>query len=531
MSTTPVLLLRSPLHSKRIRHDVVDDAKSPPLQRQRNSSLLERKIISSPWIPSANTKSDAKLPFTESSNAASISSQQQLSSDITLPTFADSSNKASASRISMSYSPLPSSSSSIAPGLMTGLSTLPSYSPCIQPDISLFATRAKPSPTRLKQALHSCPPTPMRRAQSAISAKEVNNCLTIFKLDSPSKTLSSSNEAREENVRTLTEQPTDISRASVTSDRSLQNFPVSAIESPSLRSMFSTRAADLIWLEKIGEGSYSEVYKCIKRQQRPEEDNQMGDSVFAIKRSKRPFIGVSDRQNVVKRIGFLTTLQADIESNRSGSNENQSTAISCWHSNLVRHFEVWQESGGHLFILTEYCAGGDLTDYFHRNSQYRSEDDVWRLIEEISSALHYMHLRQLLHMDVSLGNILVDESGTFKLSDLGSVVRLGEFVDGDEGDGAFVSPEVLTGIVGQQSDVYSLSMVAYASITAQTVHRRSVNDSPFTRDEPLDYSHSLFEVSDKCKLFIDQMTLSDRHQRPILQYIIMTANRLRFHQP
>ena len=335
--------------------------------------------------------------------------------------------------------------------------------------------QAKPSPMRLHQ---TCPPTPMRRAQPM---KGVDDCMTILKLDSPS----------------------------------------SATVSSSLDCISDIRAADFTWLERIGEGSYSEVYKCIKRQQGLQEDNSKDDNVFAIKRSKRPFIGVNDRQNVLKRIGFLTALQGDA----------QSKSILSWHPNLLRHFEIWQESGGHVFILTEYCSGGDLTDYFHCTSQCRSEDDVWRLLEDISSALGYMHLRQLLHMDVSLGNILVDESGTFKLCDFGSVIRIGEFTDGDEGDGAFASPESLTGIVGQSSDIYSLGMVAYASITAQTVHRVLVDSSPLSHDEPLDYSHSLFEVSDECKLMIDQMTSSDRHRRPTLQHIIQTANTLRLHKP
>jgi serine/threonine protein kinase len=44
---------------------------------------------------------------------------------------------------------------------------------------------------------------------------------------------------------------------------------------------------------------------------------------------------------------------------------------------------------------------------------------IWNLILQISSALDYLHKRNVIHRDVKPANILKDNQGQFKLSDMG----------------------------------------------------------------------------------------------------------------
>ncbi|KAH0793837.1 CAMK family protein kinase [Histomonas meleagridis] len=58
-------------------------------------------------------------------------------------------------------------------------------------------------------------------------------------------------------------------------------------------------------------------------------------------------------------------------------------------------------------------------------------------------ALQILHSHELMHLDVSPGNILMTNDGHFKLADFGTLTKINHFTEGDEGAGPYVSPEAL----------------------------------------------------------------------------------------
>ena len=537
----------SPISCKRSRTESFTAECAPPTQRTRQQAENSSSVSASCYGTAAVAVTPAKTPTSSSpSSSAAISVLKSTSSLVTLMSpprrlvfdgiKRDSPSKSAPIVAELTLlsaqstnDPSPASTSWASPSLSTRTlvaSALPcvQYSPSVQPDTAMFESRVKQSPMRSQRLFPACPPTPSRRTPRAAAINSaVDDALTILKLE---QTMAAQYTTKEQETQPQTDAPSSVSPTGTSI--------LSVLTSPETSK--NVRADDFEWLEKIGEGSYSEVYKCIRRRTAKDDTDNDDEPVFAIKRSKRPFIGLRDRQNVLKRITLLTHLQSQPQQyNRhrllavQDTTPHSPSALPqrelCWHPNLLRHYDIWQESGGHVFVQTELCAGGDLTNFFHADSDKRCEFDVWRLLCEMSNALEYMHARQLLHMDVSLANILVDVTGTFKLADLGSVIRIGQFIDGDEGDGAFLAPEVLSGVVGEACDVYSLGMVAYACITAQTVRRTSAEESAEpAADEQLDFAHSFFTVSAACKLLIDQMTSLQPQQRPTLKQIYAIAN-------
>ncbi|KAJ6624431.1 kinase-like domain-containing protein [Mycena sp. CBHHK59/15] len=86
------------------------------------------------------------------------------------------------------------------------------------------------------------------------------------------------------------------------------------------------------------------------------------------------------------------------------------------------------------FLVTQLCAAS-LADVLRAGAPAR--EDAGRVFRQVVRGLRYLHAEaRLVHRDVKLENVLVDEAGACRISDFGMAVRLDE--DGlaeEEGDG------------------------------------------------------------------------------------------------
>ncbi|MEO5798542.1 MAG: serine/threonine-protein kinase, partial [Gemmatimonadales bacterium] len=93
-------------------------------------------------------------------------------------------------------------------------------------------------------------------------------------------------------------------------------------------------------------------------------------------------------------------------------------------------------------------------------------DKVLRLLREALSALGHAHALGLVHRDIKPENILIEKSGSIRITDFGLALALrgqGRFggATSQSGTPQFASPEQLLGErVDQRTDLYSLAAVA-----------------------------------------------------------------------
>lgn len=74
-------------------------------------------------------------------------------------------------------------------------------------------------------------------------------------------------------------------------------------------------------------------------------------------------------------------------------------------------------------ILLEFVSGGSLRDCLDKFSVF--EERVASLYtRQILEALAFLHEKSILHRDLKCANILIDASGTIKLSDFGCCKKL-----------------------------------------------------------------------------------------------------------
>ncbi|KAJ3500814.1 hypothetical protein NLJ89_g9627 [Agrocybe chaxingu] len=122
----------------------------------------------------------------------------------------------------------------------------------------------------------------------------------------------------------------------------------------------------------------------------------------------------------------------------------------------------------HIWIVTELCCGGELFDYLVEKGRL-SEDETRIIFGQLCLAVAYLHDNNIVHRDLKLENVLLDEHCRVKLGDFGFTREFerGTFMETFCGTTGYASPEMLQGkkYQGPEVDVWSLGVILYCLLT------------------------------------------------------------------
>ncbi|XP_065596718.1 maternal embryonic leucine zipper kinase-like [Cyrtonyx montezumae] len=157
------------------------------------------------------------------------------------------------------------------------------------------------------------------------------------------------------------------------------------------------------------------------------------------------------------------------------------------HQHVCRLYHVI-ETSEKIFMILEYCPGGDLFDYIVSKGRL-SEEEARAFFRQIVSAVAYVHSQGYAHRDIKPENLLIDEEHNLKLIDFGLCAKpkggLDYFLKTCCGSPAYVAPELIQGkaYIGSQADIWSMGVLLYALLCGflpfdddnmMTVYRRTI---------------------------------------------------------
>ncbi|XP_064880239.1 serine/threonine-protein kinase Nek3 isoform X2 [Oncorhynchus nerka] len=128
------------------------------------------------------------------------------------------------------------------------------------------------------------------------------------------------------------------------------------------------------------------------------------------------------------------------------------------------------EGDGHLYIVMEFCGGGDLLQRIQqqRNILF-SQETILKWFAQMCSGTMHIHDKRVLHRDLKSKNIFLTDDGRVKLGDFGSACVLNSakvYAHTYVGTPYYVSPEIWDSKpYNNKSDVWSLGCVLYELCT------------------------------------------------------------------
>ena len=181
------------------------------------------------------------------------------------------------------------------------------------------------------------------------------------------------------------------------------------------------------------------------------------------------------------------------------------------HPNIVTVYDAGQE-GETQFLVMEYVKGMDMKRYIQ--TQYPIPyDRIVDIMQQILSAVTLAHQHRIIHRDLKPQNILIDESGTVKITDFGIAVALSETsitqTNSMLGSVHYLSPEQARGSMAtNQSDIYAIGIILYEMLTGKV---------PFDGESAVTIALKHFQEE------IPSVRLYDRHVPQSLENVVLKA--------
>ena len=209
--------------------------------------------------------------------------------------------------------------------------------------------------------------------------------------------------------------------------------------------------------EELGKGAYAVVRRATPkdkthldsiaapevRKRSPSEASRAMPLSVAIKTIDRSALADDDASDVEREINIMREIN---------------------HENVVRLYEVIAEPS-HLHLVLELCTGGELFDRIIEREKY-TERDARDAMENICSALAYLHAHNITHRDIKPENLLLAaaaDDAPIKLADFGFARQGFDQMKTACGTPGYVAPEVIKnkGYAGGSCDMWSAGVILY----------------------------------------------------------------------
>ena len=199
------------------------------------------------------------------------------------------------------------------------------------------------------------------------------------------------------------------------------------------------------------------------------------------------------------------------------------------HPNIIKLYDIY-ENENYIYIIMEYCSGGDLLSYFEYHEYELPETKVCEIIHKLSMAIYYLHSYGIVHRDLKPENILMTDlspQADIRLLDFG----LSKIIGNDEkctepyGTLSFVAPEVLQGKPYDKSvDLWSIGIITFLLLCGYLPFDDKHSEREIARQtiqDPVPYEEKIWnKYSPEAKAFVDGLLQKKPEKRYTIKEIL-----------
>ncbi|XP_030670630.1 serine/threonine-protein kinase ULK3 isoform X2 [Nomascus leucogenys] len=201
------------------------------------------------------------------------------------------------------------------------------------------------------------------------------------------------------------------------------------------------RLDGFILTERLGSGTYATVYKAYAKKDTRE--------VVAIKCVAKKSLNKASVENLLTEIEILKGIR---------------------HPHIVQ-LKDFQWDSDNIYLIMEFCAGGDLSRFIHTR-RILPEKVARVFMQQLASALQFLHERNISHLDLKPQNILLSslEKPHLKLADFGFAQHMSPWDEKHvlRGSPLYMAPEmVCQRQYDARVDLWSVGVILYEALFGQ----------------------------------------------------------------
>ena len=199
------------------------------------------------------------------------------------------------------------------------------------------------------------------------------------------------------------------------------------------------------------------------------------------------------------------------------------------HPNIIKLYDIY-ENENYIYIIMEYCSGGDLLSYFEYHEYELPESKVCEIIHKLSMAIYYLHSYGIVHRDLKPENILmtdISDTADIRLLDFGLSKIIGNEEKCTEPYGtlSFVAPEVLQGKPYDKSvDLWSIGIITFLLLCGYLPFDDKHSEREIARQtiqDPVPYEKKIWDkYSPEAKAFVDGLLQKKPEKRYTIKEVL-----------
>jgi serine/threonine protein kinase len=204
------------------------------------------------------------------------------------------------------------------------------------------------------------------------------------------------------------------------------------------------------------------------------------------------------------------------------------------HPNIVMYHDAL-DTAKQIHIVMDHVSGGSLHHFLKKRPGRKLEDHLAkRLFFQVCQGIKYMHERHVVHRDIKLENLLLDESGSTHPNDCGvvkiidfgfsTIVPPGKKLKVFCGTPSYMSPEIVSRkeYAGFCADIWAMGVLLYALLCGSFPFRGQ-NDRDLYRKIIRGAFHVPEVVTDGARRLLSRVLMADMARRPTVEETLVDA--------
>ncbi|KRX90386.1 Serine/threonine-protein kinase PLK1 [Trichinella pseudospiralis] len=188
------------------------------------------------------------------------------------------------------------------------------------------------------------------------------------------------------------------------------------------------------------------------------------------------------------------------------------------HKHVVQ-FHSFFEDDQNVYILLELCRRRSLME-LHKRRRTITEPEARYFLHQIVDATIYLHENRIIHRDLKLGNLFINDDMMVKLGDFGLATKLD--YDGERkktlcGTPNYIAPEMLSKKGhSYEVDLWAIGCILYTLLVGNPPFETSSLKDTYSRIQRNDY-HLPSRLSPAARHMILRLLQSDPKNRPTIK--------------